>query len=125
MPTALMCTLRPTAVACVQASLGRAAHAAILEHIAAADPLLTNRLHREQDTKPLRVSNVRGLEGRGGRARVPPACTYGLRLPLLCDTLEAVARPWTPDPFGPLMWGGVEGGVERITADTAEHPWAG
>ena len=125
MPTALMLTLRPTVAACVQASLGRAAHAAILAQIAAADPALAARLHSENSIKPLTVSNIMGLAGRGGRAQVTPAETYGLRVTLLCDTIEALARDWTAEALGTLTLDSVAWRVEDLSADAAVHPWAG
>jgi len=125
MPTALIFTLRPTVSACVPANLGRAAHAAVLEQIAASDPALAARLHRENGSKPLTISNILGLAGQGGRAQITPAQTYGLRVTLLCDRLEALARGWTAAALGTLTLDHVAWRVEGLTADAAAHPWAG
>lgn len=125
MPTALVLSIRPMVAAHVQANLGRAAHAAILAQIAAADPAFAARLHSSEGIKPLTVSNVLGLDRRGGRALIAPGQTYGLRVTLLCDTLEALAREWTAASFGTLMLDGVAWRVEQVTADAIEHPWAG
>ena len=107
MPTALVLSIRPMVAARVQVNLGRAAHAAILAQIAAADAAYAARLHSSEGIKPLTVSNVLGLDQRGGRALIAPGQTYGLRVTLLCDTLEALARNWTAASFGTLMLDGV------------------
>lgn len=125
MPTALVLSLRPAVAAETPASLGRAAHAAILAQIAAADPALAARLHSQEGHKPLTVSNIMGLNGRGGRALVTPAQTYGLRVTLLCEALEALARDWTADGMGALLLDHLAWQVEGLTSDAAAHPWAG
>jgi len=125
MPTALMLTLRPTVAAGVPASLGRAAHAAILAQIAAADAALAARLHGEPGIKPLTVSNVLGLEGHSGRAFVTPGRTYGLRVTVMSEALAAIARGWSAAAMSPLMLDGLAWCVEGITAEAAGHPWAG
>ena len=125
MPTALMCTLRPTTAAFVPANLGRATHAAILAQIAAADPALAARLHSEEGFKPLTVSNVLGLDQQADAVRVTPARTYGLRVTLLCAALEDIARAWSAEALGALTLDGTIWRVERVDVDATAHPAAG
>ncbi|MDQ2997169.1 MAG: CRISPR system precrRNA processing endoribonuclease RAMP protein Cas6 [Chloroflexota bacterium] len=125
MPTALVLSIRPLVAASIQANLGRATHAAILAQIAAVDPAFAARLHSSEGLKPLTVSNVLGLARRGGRAQISPTQTYSLRVTLLCDTLETLARAWTVESFGKLMLDGIAWQVEQLAIDTACHPWAG
>lgn len=125
MPTALIFTLRPLAAGSLPASLARAAHAAVLRLIGQASPALAARLHDDEGPKPLTVSNVLGLPERGPRADVAPEHSYGLRVTLLTPELEAIAAGWAPAALGALDLDGLPWRVERVTADPAEHPWAG
>lgn len=125
MPVALLLLLRPLAEATVNTSLGRFAHAAILRRIAAADSALAARLHDENGVKPLTISNVLGLNGRGAFVTVSPASEYGLRITLLSSELEALTAGWTPEGIGPLVIEGMEWQVTRIIGAADEHPWTG
>ncbi|HEX9372716.1 MAG TPA: CRISPR system precrRNA processing endoribonuclease RAMP protein Cas6 [Roseiflexaceae bacterium] len=125
MPTAIIFTIRPTSPATVPASLARATHAAVLRLVAAADPALAARLHDDDGPKPLTVSNVLGLAARGATAAVAIERDYGLRVTLLSAELEALAAGWTPESIGMLDLDGMTWRVERVTAEAAEHPWAG
>jgi CRISPR-associated endoribonuclease Cas6 len=119
-----MLILRPTAVIELQAQSGRQAHAAVLDLIAAGDPALAAALHADERVKPLTVSPVLGLEPRGARGRATPAGEYGLRVTLLSEPLEQLARAWEAAP--PLLsLGGVTWQATRATADSSAHPLAG
>lgn len=124
MPLALMFTLRPHTAARMPANLSRAAHAAILRLIDAADPPLAARIHDDDGPKPLTVSNVLGLDAHG-HAAVHPERDYGLRLTLLNPALEALAERWHPAALAPIDLDGVLWDVEQVTANPADHPWAG
>lgn len=125
MPTALVLTIRPIASADVAPDLARATHAAVLRLLAASDRALAARLHDDEGPKPLTVSNVMGLQSRGGRAAVTPERTHQLRVTLLDAELEQAAGGWTPETLGELEIGGAGWRVEGLTADGAAHPWAG
>ena len=125
MPTACIFTLRPAAAGTTPASLARAAHAAVLRLVAAADPELAARLHNDEGLKPLTVSNVLGMAERGPTTRVSPEREYGLRVTLLSPEVEAIAANWSPAAIGALDLDGIAWQVKRVTIDTAEHPWAG
>lgn len=125
MPTALYLHLRPRAAASLPSSLGRAAHAAVLRWIAAADAPLAERLHNDDGPKPLTVSSLLGLGSRGESVRVTPEHGYGLRLTLLSSELEHLAAGWTPEALSPLDLDGHAWDVEAIARSAEEHPWAG
>lgn len=125
MPIALMWNLRPLVATSVPSSLGRATHAALLRLIAAADPALAERLHDDVAVRPLTVSNVLGLPGRGKTSSVQPDRDYGLRITLLSPELETLAADWTPETVGTLDLDGTAWQVTQITADPAGHAWAG
>jgi len=124
MPTALVFTLRPSRHAAVAASLGGAAHAAILEQIAALDAPLATQLHTVQGVRPLTVSPVLGLDQDGAQARVSPERTYVLRVTCLSAGLETVAQQWSAMRFERLSLGGVLWQVEHIAITPTQHYWA-
>jgi len=110
--------------ASVAGNLSRAAHAAILRLIGAADPNLAARIHDEEGRKPLTVSNIWGL-GNGAVAAVDPARDYHLRVTLLSDDLERIAADWTPEAIGALDLDGLPWRVTDRATTAAGHPWAG
>lgn len=124
MPTALVFALRPARRAMVAASLGGAAHAAMLEQIAAIDPALAAQTHGDQWARPLTVSPILGLEPEGPRATVTPERVYHLRVTLLSPELEALAAHWAPDGLRQLSLGGVLWQVEGTATAPAQHPGA-
>lgn len=125
MPTACIITLRPEAAADITAGLGRAAHAAILDLIGAADGALAARVHADERVKPLTVAPLDWPERHGPRLAVTPARAYDLRVTLLAPALESIAAAWTPATLPRLTLDGVAWWVERITAEPGAHPWAG
>jgi CRISPR-associated endoribonuclease Cas6 len=125
MPIACIFTLRPEAAATVSPALGRAAHAVVLEQIAAADAALAARIHADDRVKPLTVAPMGALDGRGEAARVNPERTYDLRVTLLDPSLEALAARWTPEALPRLSMDGIGWRVERVVAGDGAHPWAG
>lgn len=125
MPLALIWTIRPRAAARVPANLSRAAHAAILRLVDAADAELAARVHDDEGPKPLTVSNILGLNPRGREALVRPDLDYGLRVTLLNPALEALAAAWHAAAVSPLDLDGLLWDVTAVTADPAAHPWAG
>lgn len=124
MPQAIVFTLRPTAAGNVPGNLSRAAHAAILRLIQAADPTLAAQIHDDNGRKPLTVSNVWGLGSKPSVA-VDPARDYYLRVTLLSNDLEQIAAGWTPEGIGELDLGGQQWRVVARATAAAEHPWAG
>lgn len=124
MPTAIVFTIRPPAAIEVPSSLGRATHAAILGLVSASDRGLATRVHDDEGTKPLTVSNVQGL-GDGRFSRVDPNRNYALRITLLTPDLEAIAAQWVAEPPPMLELDGQHWHVARCTSSTAEAPWAG
>lgn len=125
MPMALVYTLRPRRAARVPAGLGRAAHALVLDMVAAADPGLAGRLHAANELRPLTVSNPLGIAGPGPEAEVRPGRAYRLRVTALTDELERLARRWLDAPPEEVSLGGVAWAVEGVTARAADDPWAG
>jgi len=125
MPTACIFTLRPVSTHGAPASLARAAHAAVLRLVAAADPALAARLHDDEGLKPITVSNVLGMAARGPTATVSPEHEYGLRVTLLSPEVEPIVANWTPAAIGTLDLDGQEWRVERVTTAATDHPWAG
>jgi CRISPR-associated endoribonuclease Cas6 len=125
MPSACIFSLRPTTAATLSPALGRAAHAAVLELIAAADAELARRLHADVPVKPLTIAPLGALDGRGSPLAVTPARSYDLRVTLLAESVEAPAASWLAAPPAQLVFDGVVWQVERVTAARAAHPWAG
>jgi CRISPR-associated endoribonuclease Cas6 len=125
MPTACIFTLRPEVAAPISPAIGRAAHAAVLGLIGAADPALAARVHADERVKPLTVAPLGELDGRGPRPAVAPARAYDLRVTLLAPALEALADGWAPATVPRLSFDGIAWRVERVTADAGAHPWAG
>lgn len=105
--------------------MGRLTYSAILRLIAAADGALAQQLHDDDRVKPLTVSNVLGLDTRGPEVAITPAHDYGLRVTLLTAALERVATEWTPQTVPALDLNGTIWQVERVSARSDEHPWAG
>ncbi len=125
MPVSLVFTIRPLAAAQTPASLGRAAHAAVLRLINDANPALAAQIHDDDGPKPLTVSNVIGLEARNHTAHVHPDRWLRLRVTLLTPALEAIAATWRPDALAPLDLDGLLWRVEAVTANPVDDPWAG
>ena len=121
MPTACVFTLRPSAAATLSPALGRAAHAAVLELIGAADAELARRLHADVPVKPLTVALLGERDGR----LASPARSYDLRVTLLAPALETLAAAWSPATLPQLTIDGIAWRVERVAAAAAAHPWAG
>lgn len=124
MPTAVIFELRPAAAGPVAANLGRAAHAALLRLVGAADAALAESLHNSDGPRPLTVSNLAGLQP-GGAASVSPEHTYTLRATLLTQELEALVHSWSAETIGELDLDGSMWRVERVLTDQSEHEWAG
>ena len=124
MPTACIFTLRPEVATTVSPGVSRAAHAAVLDLIGAADAALAARVHADDRVKPLTVAPLGGLDGRGQPVAVSPAHAYDLRVTLLAPALEALAEGWTPTSVPHIMLDGVTWRIERVTADEGAHPWA-
>ena len=123
MPTAIVYTIRPLTAASVPSSLGRAAHAAILRLIQAADPALSAHIHDDEGVKPLTVSNVQGL-GPGRFSQASPDRDYTMRVTLLTAELEAIAAGWTPEAIGDLDLDGHGWRVVARATQSAVHDWA-
>lgn len=124
MPTALVLTLRPKRRATVAASLGSAAHAAILEQIAAVDGALAAAIHDPQGIRPITVSPVLGLDRHGPQASVTPEQTYHLRVTLLAPALEQLVERWTERPLTQLVLGNLGWQVEQVATAPEQHPLA-
>lgn len=82
----LVLTLRPLQEVATPPSLGRAAHAILLDAVRRADPPLAAQLHDGSGLKPFTASSLIGLRLREG---LRPGRTYTLRLTAL---VPAVAR---------------------------------
>ena len=122
----LVLTLRPLAAGAGQASLGRAAHAVLLDAIRAADPALAEQLHAGSGLRPFTASNLVGYSPRRG---LRPERTYGLRFTTLTGPV-ARALLAAAQPGGPLSVGAVvrldenELRVEGVADQPKAHPWA-
>ncbi len=125
MPVSLVFVVRPIEATQTPALLGRAAHAAVLRLINAADPALAAQIHDDDGPKPLTVSNVIGLEVRNHIAHVHPDRRYRLRVTLLTPALEAITATWRPDALAPLDLDGLLWRVEQTIIDPADDPWTG
>lgn len=125
MPTALMLSICPVAPATVAQHLGRAAHAALLQAVAATDAPLAERLHGQTGVKSFAVSDLLGVAaGRNGR-RVVPDQSYGLRWVGVSAELDVVLRGWAAAPPATLTLDGTVFTVTGATLDRAVQPWAG
>jgi len=80
----LVLTLRPRQAASAPPHLGRAAHAALLRAVDAADAALAAQLHDETGPKPFTCSTLMGKRKEGA---VTPDETYTLRYTALLPTL--------------------------------------
>jgi CRISPR-associated endoribonuclease Cas6 len=125
MPTACIFTMRPEAATTVSPAISRAAHAAVLGLINAADAALAARIHADEHVKPLTVAPLGGLDGRGQPIAVSPTHDYDLRVTLLAPALETLAEGWAPAALPRILLDGDAWRVERVTADEGAHPWAG
>ncbi len=121
MPTACILTLRPTAAAALSPVLGRAAHAAVLDLIGAADADLARRLHADVPVKPLTVALLGERDGRVAS----PERSYELRVTLLVPALEALAATWSPASVPQIVLDGIAWRVERVVTQANVHPGAG
>ena len=119
MPTAYVFSLRPTVMNGAGGGLGRAAHAAVLGLVGAADPALADRIHADQRVKPLTVSDVQAPTAGAG------ASGHSLRVTLLTPELEALAGAWSCTSVPELHLDGGSWRVDRLAATRVEHPWAG
>ncbi len=82
----LVLTLRPTAAGTLPPRLGRAAHAILLQRVAARDPVLATQMHDDTGPKPLTCSD---LLGPRRREQVLPEQTYTLRYTALTAPVAA------------------------------------
>lgn len=135
----LVLTLRPLQALATPPSLGRAAHAILLDAVRRSDAELATRLHDESGVKPFTTSSLIGLRLREG---LRPERTHALRFTALTGAVaralgQAAGLPWAADespPEAPLAVGAVlnlAGALLRIErVDSAEpdagpaHPWA-
>ncbi len=124
MPTALVLTMRALSSAPLMPDIGRAAHAAVLGWITAADPALGARLHAAAGVRPFTVTGLLEPEGRFARAARVDQRTF-LRVTSLSAELDALLLPWNADALGELALGGARWRVEAITGTTDAHRWAG
>ena len=122
----LVLTVRPVAAGAVQASLGRAAHAVLLDAIRAADPALAEELHAGSGLRPFTASNLVGYSAQRG---LNPERTYSLRFTAVAGPVARALLAAT-QPGGPLSLGAVlrldeaELRVEAIADQPKAHPWA-
>ena len=107
--------------------LGRAAHAALFDWLAAADPALGEALHRTDGPKGFTVSDLLGGERRAG-GPAPAGQEAALRITSYDPRLSAVLqeRVWPALAETPtLVLGGHTFTVEGVATDPADHPLAG
>ena len=91
MPASVIWVIRPQAAATLPASSGRAVHAALLAHVAAADPALAANLHAPDAPRPFTCSSLLGARPIGkGQVAVSSESSYRLRLTALTDELQSL-----------------------------------
>ena len=142
----LVLSLTPHQAASAPPHLGRAAHAALLRAVDAADAALAAQLHDESGPKPFTCSTLMGKRKEGA---VTPDETYILRYTALTDDLGSrLSALGAPTPAlrgaeGPLWAGasvpnpkppkegdseieldGILFDVVGRTTDPSVHPWA-
>ena len=102
----LVLTLRPVQPAegatplAAPSSLGRAAHAVLLDAVHAVDPALAESIHAGSDTRPFTVSNLIGFRRRDG---LKPDQTYALRFTALTGPVASALMAAAAN--GPLIVG--------------------
>jgi len=115
----LVLTLKPRQAASAPPHLGRAAHAALLRAIDAADPALAAQLHDETGSKPFTCSTLMGKRNQGA---LDPAAEYMLRYTALTDAVARVLDGWTAGSVVELDGHLLD--VTAVTTDAQTHPWA-
>lgn len=122
----LVLTLRAEQPAGAPSSLGRAAHAVLLDAIGQTDPALAESIHAGTGVRPFTVSNLIGFRRRDG---VRPEQAYTLRFTALTAPVSAALM--AASRGGPLSAGAilrldsVPLQIESVAMDAAAHPWAG
>ncbi|GAB4180002.1 MAG: CRISPR-associated endoribonuclease Cas6 [Roseiflexaceae bacterium] len=124
MPIALIWKLRPRQAARLNPTLGRAAHAAILDLIHSISPAIADQLHAESQVRPLMVTPPL-LSNSEPPVQVNPDQTYHLRVAMIEPSLESIAAHWEAAPPEQIRFGGATWEVELITSQASVHPWAG
>lgn len=117
----LVLTLKPREAAAIPAHLGRAAHAALLRAVDAADPALAAQLHDETGPKPFTCSSLMGKRP-AAQGALDPATPYTLRYTALTDDLARVLERW--EPGSQIELDGILFEVTGKTTDPAAQPWA-
>jgi CRISPR-associated endoribonuclease Cas6 len=125
MPTALVLTLRPSKAVHLPAFLGRSAHAAFLQTVAAQHATLAQRVHDLETMKPFTTSDLLGRSHNGEEQSVTPERTYRLRWTSLSPELDAMVRGWATTPPDEIVLDGAQFQVEAATIDPAVDSWAG
>ena len=109
----LVLTLHPTRTAPLPPRLGRAAHAILLDRLAARDPALAAALHAGDGPKPITCSDLMGPREAG---RVAPDVAYVLRYTALtAPVAAALATAFAPGDT--LTFEGVDLRVEALAPD--------
>jgi len=125
----LVLTMTPTEPVTVPATVGRQVHAAFLNTVKQADPLLADALHAQGEAvRPFTVSPLQGVpRAHNGRVRLSPERTYWLRFTILhpaifqqfmANFLYAADRPV-------LRLGRAELLIREILITPEAHPWSG
>lgn len=106
--------------------LGRANHAAILQHMAKVDPGLSKQIHDTDDAKPLTCSSILGAPARRDGLWVEGGRPYRLRFTGLNDAVSDVLQHTLVDE-PPDTWVLDEHlfRVERVIADGSDGGWSG
>ena len=122
MPVSVVWLLRPHGPATLPATLGRAAHAALLACVARRDNALAEELHVPDAPRPHTCSNLLGTRPAGrGAVSVTADCQYRLRFTALDERLSAVLAEPTPT----LELDGHTFTVEQALTCQESDPWAG
>jgi CRISPR-associated endoribonuclease Cas6 len=134
MPTALVLILRPLELACVDAYLGRASHAAFLHTISKHNRGLAQQLHDLQMVKPFAVSDLLDAPFGDDSLDAPfgddsrmlhPERTYLLRWCGLSSELENLLQTVADAPPTMIRLAHVRFAIEHATSDSTIHSWAG
>lgn len=108
------------------ANTGAAVHAAFLDMIKQADPLLAGRLHEMGREKPFTVSPLQGpfaYQGRNTVIHAGDVCF--IRLTSLDPTLSKLILTLRPENIGKLTLFNAEFRPVHLCSDPTEHPWGG
>ena len=108
----LILMLKPREAALAPSRLGRAAHAALLRAVDAANPALAAQLHDESGPKPFTCSSLLGARA-DKRGALDPNSAYTLRYTALTDGMCYVLDNWDTS-------GGIE--LDNVMFDVAERP---